>query len=246
MGQIWVPGAENRQTHAGGQMAGGPPRVTWHITYDSLRSDGSPAIGFSAVADYLNSVGYQVHLVWDPVTGDIIQELPADRGGAGLRHSGSPETNNMGEVNLQIEAYFTPGVVRNGVRYDQLTDTPMAGLDRIMAWADSWGIPRTAPLAPGDRNAGVWASHAGHYGHFNVPQNDHSDPVVPIADILARAGSGASPDSQEDDMFNADDRDALHIVKDQTKRDEDNDNYTKRRVDELSAKLDRIIAKLGA
>lgn len=173
-------------------MAGGPPRVTWHITWDSLRADGSPAISHSAVSDYLNNQGYQVHLVWDPVTGDIIQLLPADRGGAGLVHHGAPETNNMGEVNLQIEAYFTPGVVRVGVRYDQLTDTPMVNLDRIMAWADSWGIPRTAPLSPGDRNASTWSHVGGHYGHFNAPGNDHGDPIVAIADILAH-GSTPSP-----------------------------------------------------
>jgi hypothetical protein len=186
-------------------MAGGPPRVTWHITWDSSRADGSPGIGFSAVADYLNNVGYQVHLVWDPVTGDIIQLLPANVGGAGLKHSGAPQTNNMGAVNLQIEAYFTPGVVRAGIRYDQLTDTPMAGLDKILAWADSWGIPRTAPLGPGNRNANVWVNEAGHYGHFNVPENDHGDPIVPIADILAHAG--ANP--QEDDL-SAQDVDAIN------------------------------------
>lgn len=196
-------------------MAGGPPRVTWHITYDSLRSDGSPAIGFSAVTNYLNDKGYQVHLVWDPVTGDIIQLLPANVGGAGLVHSGPPQTNNMGEVNIQIEAYFTPGVVRNGVRYDQLTDTPMAGLDRIMSLADSWGIPHVAPLAPGNRNASVWVNQAGHYGHFNVPENDHSDPVVPIQAILDRAGSAPAPGPaapKEDEMFSKSTGPTAHII----------------------------------
>lgn len=194
-------------------MVGGPPRVTWHITYDSLRSDGTPAITHSRVADYLNEKGYQVHLVWDPVTGDIIQELPADRGGAGLRNqSGGVQTNNMGEVNLQIEAYFTPGVVRGGVQYMQLTDTPMVNFDKIMSWADSWGIPRVAPLGPGDRNSSVWVNQAGHYGHFNVPENDHSDPVVSINDILAHTGSTSPPTQGEDQLFSASDGPTAHLI----------------------------------
>lgn len=239
MGELWVPGAERRQTHPGGSMAGGPPRVTWHITWDSLRRDGSPAISHSAVADYLNNQGYQVHLVWDPVTGDIIQLLPADRGGAGLVHRGAPETNNMGEVNLQIEAYFTPGVVRGGVRYDQLTDTPMVNLDRIMAWADSWGIPRTAPLGPGDRNASTWSSVGGHYGHYNAPGNDHGDPIVAIADILAHAGG------QEDDMTPNQEA-ALNQAKDAAQAALKEVDQVRKDLQKANEKLDVLIAKAGA
>lgn len=179
----FLPGAEVRQVHPGWTMAGGPPRATWHITDDALTNTGEPAISASGVADYLNNVGYQPTIVWDPVTGQVIQLLPADVGGSALE-GGPPETNKMGTVNIQVEAYFTPNETRFGVRYAQLTDTPCTGLDAILRWMDSWGIPRVAPLAPGNRNPIIWASVAGHYGHYNVPNNSHVDPIVAIPDLL--------------------------------------------------------------
>jgi len=144
----------------------------------------------------LGPTNYQPTLTWDPVTGEIIELLPADVGGAALEHpGGTSSTNNHGDVHIQVEAYFTPGVVRGGVRYATLLDTPLAGLDRILAWTDGWGIPRVAPLAPGARNESVWRGTAGHYGHFNTPSNTHFDPIVAIGDLLAKG----TP-TQEDDM----------------------------------------------
>jgi len=212
MPELWIPTAERRQVHAGWAMSGGPPRVVHHITYDSLRSDGSPGITLDNVTDYLNSKGYQPHFVIDPVDGRIIQLLPADVGGSAL-----VTNNKTGTACIQIEWYFTPGVVRNGVRYNQLPDTPMHGLAEIMAMAASWGIPATAPLAPGDRNSNVWFNVAGHYGHFNVPGNDHSDPVCPIAAILARAGQAPPPqppDDEESTMVLIWHKGALYLIAD--------------------------------
>ncbi len=259
MGELWLPGAERRQVHGGGQLDGGPPRVTWHITYDALNRDGSPAISFQGVTNYLNSVGYQPHLVWDPVTGDIIQLLPADVGGAALEHPpGTGSTNNHGDVHIQIEAYFTPGVVRGGKRYATLLSTPLAGLDRILAWADSFAIPRDAPLDPGNRDEPTWRGTAGHYGHFNTPHNSHIDPIVAIGALLV-AGTPPTPPAPEDDMFSDADRAKLDDLEGRVKHIEasigtgSNDDGLSRRLSDvivseqrIEANIAKIAAKVGA
>lgn len=209
MGQLWLPGSEIRQAHSGLVMAGGPNRVVHHITYDSLHADGTRIITLDGVTNYLLSKHYEPHLVIDPFTGEAISCLPADEGGFALLSG-----NRSGDVCYQIEWLFTPGTVYNGVRYDSLADTPMAGLDLVLALADSWGIPRGAPLSPGDRNSNVWNNTAGHYGHFNVPGNDHSDPVCSIQDILDRAGSGSVITKESDpEMFIIQDPTGTHSWK---------------------------------
>ncbi|HEU0145118.1 MAG TPA: hypothetical protein VFQ47_10065 [Nitrososphaera sp.] len=160
-------------------MDGGPPRVVHHITYDTLRGDGTRLISLDGVTNYLLDKGYEPHVVIDPFDGRALSLLPANRGGYALRAN-----NRTGDVCYQIEWFFTPGTVYNGKRYDQLYNTPMKGLDRVMGLAASWGIPAVSPLRSGDRNSNTWFNVAGHYGHFNVPSNDHSDPVCSIQSIL--------------------------------------------------------------
>lgn len=195
MGDIWLAGSEIRRVHDGWNMDGGRVAVLHHITYDSLHPDGTRIITLSGVSDYLNDKGYQPHVVIDPFTGEAISLLPADVGGSALRAN-----NRSGGILYQIEWLFTPGTVYNGVEYPQLTDTPMLGLDRVMALAASWGIPAVSPLGSGDRNPGVFFNESGHYGHFNAPSpDDHSDPVCSIGAILSRAGS-VRPEPPKDDM----------------------------------------------
>lgn len=145
---------------------------------------GERIITLDGVTNYLLDKHYVPHAVIDPFDGRMICCLPANEGGFALKSG-----NRTGDVCYQIEWFFTPGTNYGGVVYDQLYDTPMGGLAEVMDLADSWGIPRVAPLSPGDRNSGVWANVAGHYGHFNVPGNDHSDPVCSIQSILDHAVS---------------------------------------------------------
>lgn len=154
----------------------------WMAEQEQQSVRGERVITLDGVTNYLLDRHYEPHLVIDPFDGRAISCLPADEGGFALLSG-----NRTGDVCYQIEWFFTPGTVYDGVRYDQLFDTPMGGLDRVMALADSWDIPRVAPLSPGDRNSNVWNNVAGHYGHFNVPGNDHSDPVCTIQSILDRA-----------------------------------------------------------
>lgn len=166
-------------------MLGGPPKATHHITADALHDDGKRVITLAGVSNYLVNKGYEPHVVIDPFTGATFQLLDALSSGYALENNGIA-TNRQGSVNLQVEWFFTPGTVWNGKRYAQLTDTPMLGLSDFLPWCDSWGIPRIAPLRPGDRNQYTWRDVAGHFGHFNAPLNSHVDPIVDVADILLK------------------------------------------------------------
>lgn len=209
-----MPTAENWIRRGNSNMVGGPSRATHHITWDVLHSNGTRAATLEGVSNYLLSVGYEPHLVIDPFTGETIQLLEATSSGFALENRGV-QTNRRGEVNIQIEWFFTPGTVYDGVRYDRLTDTPMRGLAELMAWCDSWGIPRVAPLGPKERDSEVWARQGGHYGHFNAPLNVHSDPIVSIQSILDLAESAAPPQpdiEKEDQLFSQSPIESIHIV----------------------------------
>lgn len=169
MPKLWCPNAERiLGPHAsGGTMVGGPPRAVWHRTaggtYESNR-------------DFLRREGFEPHLLWDPHTGQLGQFIPADRSAFALEHASTPETNRIGSHCIQIE------VVDHGETWD-ITDTPMKGVEAIVAWLRSLGIPDALPMGKmaklgrsGRRNPRIWASKAGHYGHCHVPENHHTDP----------------------------------------------------------------------
>lgn len=181
MADLWMPGAEKQPESNGGSMVGGPARAAWHITWDSLGAGGKqPA--FDNIASYLKNVGYCPHLMWDPWTGRVVQFYPATTSARALSHpGGTAETNRMGTVCVQIEVFFSPGAVRNGVAYATVADTPCKGLPEIVAWLRSWGIPDVWPSgwpawSGNSRSLTNWQSKAGHYGHCHVPANDHTDP----------------------------------------------------------------------
>lgn len=210
MTEMWMPGAERRPQAGGVAMNTAlPSRVTWHITWDALTNGQQPS--FDGVAGYLERMGYCPTLMWDPWTGRIVQFYPADQGGRALVN-----WNQDGRYNIQIETFFSPGAVRDGVAYQTVADTPCNGLAEILAWTDSLGIPRVWPMgapqwAGNSRDPGIWNSEAGHYGHCNVPDNTHTDPG-PMPDItrgLAALGGTITPLSEEDDMFSDTDRQNL-------------------------------------
>jgi hypothetical protein len=120
------------------------------------------------------------HLVWDPLTGDIAQLLPIVRAGCAL---GAPESIDYAP---DVLAYRQPGVNREGRLCVQIgvlasprepfTSYQMIGLGEILAWLDSWRIPRRWPAgAPAPyraagrtRSRALWAL-GGHFGASQVP-----------------------------------------------------------------------------
>jgi hypothetical protein len=173
-GPDWLDGAA-RVAGSGGMMLGGPPRWVWH-TYEA---------GYSLTAlngaKGLVSAGNDVHFTFHPLTGDIVQMLPASQSGKGLVNTaGGVQTNRMGTVCIQVEVIARAARPWTG----DLTAAGRAGLARLIGFARAHGIPDVWPAGPppvyppgsGNRSASIWTTRAGHYGHSQVPENDHGDP----------------------------------------------------------------------
>ncbi|MFH9236022.1 peptidoglycan-binding protein [Streptomyces globisporus] len=166
----------------GGQSIGGamdtpgnPPRFTWHTTE-------SPAGGnyFRSIAAYLIRVGAEPQVIYDPVTDELGQFGPLTKSGRALRNDGSRRTNREGKVNIQVEVLgraaspWTKGF--------DLAKKP--NFRKLLAAGRAHGIPDTWPAgkppataaAATNRSRTTWQSKGGHYGHSQVPGNDHWDP----------------------------------------------------------------------
>ena len=188
----YCPGAVQSPQPGGGSLnASLPARAVWHITWDALKPDGTQP-DFNAVSGYLKKVGYCPTIMWNPFTGHIEQYYPASQSARAL-----VAWNEDGAANIQVEVFFSPNCVVDGKRYPTVADTPLIGLDTILGWMDSNGIPRTWPLGSpqwqgNSRNVDVWNANGGHYGHCNVPDNTHTDPG-PMPDITGSHGAVLAP-----------------------------------------------------
>lgn len=170
--RLWIPGAKVLAAHQDGTLLGGPRKVVWHTTENNPKTTSA-----LSVARYLNNVGAQVHLVWNPETGEMVQMIPANRGGRGLvNRSGGVQTNNGGSIVFQIEVV--------GRAKEPWTNGPCKNLDTIVSFLRDLGVPDEWPagdLKPypasygGTRSTSAWAK-SGHFGHSQVPENDHGDP----------------------------------------------------------------------
>ena len=178
----WCPGAHRTPADVVGvPLQGGEPRVTWHCT------EGGSIKG--AIAAYRQHKSWPT-ITWDPLTGEIHQHFPATVGARALQNdAGGVQTNAHGRVHIQIEVV--------GHAASPFTAGPMKGLATLLRWIRSHGVPDTwpggqplaygpdkrrpgvSPAAYGDRNGTrstkTWAK-AGHFGHSQVPENDHGDP----------------------------------------------------------------------
>ncbi|WP_300613905.1 hypothetical protein [Trebonia sp.] len=127
------------------------------------------------------------HLVWDPVTGEIVQLISILRAGRAL---GAPEqldwgpdrvpaapdnVNTEGRICVQIGVLWHPA--------DPFTNGPLTGIGAIVSWLDSWQVPRQWPAgqptphrgtgsgparACAERSRMLWA-RGGHFGASQVP-----------------------------------------------------------------------------
>ena len=171
-------------------------RFTWHTTE-------SPAGGsyLTSIGAYLIRVGAEPQVIYDPVTDNLAQFGPLNQSGRALRNDGARRTNREGKVNIQVEVLAraaTPWT--NG--FDP-AKKPM--FQKLLAAGRAWGIPDTWPAGdppayPGgksSRSRTIWQSKAGHYGHSQVPGNDHGDPgAIDTAKVPGKApantGGGSS------------------------------------------------------
>jgi hypothetical protein len=135
------------------------------------------------------------HLVWDPVTGDIVQLISILRAGRAL---GAPEQLDWdpdrvpaSPRNVNAEGRVCAQIAVLGYPEEPFTDGPMAGVDAIVEWLDSWGVSRRWPagepmscLAAGaERRRALWA-RGGHFGASQVPGCENAGPGAIDTDRL--------------------------------------------------------------
>ncbi|MFF4409789.1 peptidoglycan-binding domain-containing protein [Streptomyces sp. NPDC001404] len=192
-GITWIPGAIRLgDGDIGGAMdtPGNPPRVVHHTTE-------TPAGGryLESVGSYLIEVASEPQLIYDPVSDRVGQFGPLNESGRALKNDrDGRRTNREGRVCIQIE-------VLGYASHPWTTDWDPAqkpGWQKILAAARSWGVPDAWPAGPpavypgGDkpRSRSVWQNSGGHYGHVDVPGNDHGDPGrLDTAKVLNKGGT---------------------------------------------------------
>jgi hypothetical protein len=151
-------------------------------------------VSIQSAAQRLVSECRPCHLVWDPLTGEIVQLISILRAGRAL---GAPEQLDWGpdrvpaaldNVNSEGRICVQIGVLAHPA--DPFTSGPLAGLGGIVSWLDSWNVARRWPagqpsaycvagLDRGRDDVGrsrvLW-SRGGHFGASQVPGCDNIGP----------------------------------------------------------------------
>jgi hypothetical protein len=186
----WMPEARRiRADTDGGTLIGGAPRAVW-LTLGTAPG----AVSVQSAAQRLIAEQRPCHLIWDPLTGDIGQLISVLRAGRALGAAdcldwapgqirAHPEDMNAeGRVCVQIGVLGRPG--------QPFTGGTLVGVEVIVSWLDSWGVPRRWPAgrpegyrsempAPativGRCSRAAWA-RGGHFGVSQVPGCDNAGP----------------------------------------------------------------------
>lgn len=198
MGEIWIPEAERL---GDGVIAGAgamdtpnlPPRAVWHTTEGSSGTSAA----FHDTADYLMSENYEPHLLYDPKTDQLGQFGPLNQSAKALANAGSTRTNRTGRVCIQIEVMARASAPFTGYW------KPGKNFAALLRALRSWGIPDAWPAGAlsksgsddVSRSLTTWTTKGGHYGHCNVPGNDHWDPGAIDRGALLSTGSMPTPNN---------------------------------------------------
>ncbi|GAA2002951.1 hypothetical protein GCM10009799_32580 [Nocardiopsis rhodophaea] len=190
----WMPGAGRIHcTASGGLYRGGAPRAVW------LTTEADPATHSArAIAERYEDKEPTAHLVWNPVTGETVQLLPATVPAIG-RLGCDPDPAREGRICLVIEVV--------GHAEKPFTDRPLTGIDPILSWLDSWEVARTWPAGPpppADQPppqhtaaTRLWAL-GGHFGHSQVPGSRAIGPGAISPDRLLGSYLPGAPGKTED------------------------------------------------
>ncbi len=186
-----MPGAcRIRAKTDGGPLIGGAPRAVW-LTLGTAPG----AVSVQSAAQRLIGERRPCHLVWDPVTGGVAQLVSVLRAGRALGAADhldwapgrvrvdSENVNAEGRVCVQIGVLGHPG--------EPFTGGTLAGIEMIISWLDSWGVPRRWPAGPpegyrldvpasaaaiADRRSRVAWARGGHFGASQVPGCENAGP----------------------------------------------------------------------
>jgi hypothetical protein len=190
----------------GGQLKGGAPRAVW------LTLTADPGVVSADSAAYrLDQLGRPGHLVWNPRTGELVQQIPILRAGRALGwpeglQQGPPGPEESGTIadhacqRDELPAVNTEGrlcvqICVVGYPWQPFTCEPMPGLEEILDWLDSWGISRDWAAGPPAAFPHGWAAPAsrrlwargGHFGASQVPGSPAAGPgAIDIGKLMGR------------------------------------------------------------
>lgn len=194
MGEIWIAEAERLGDGSiGGAMdtPSAPARAVWHTT-----ESGAGDAAFKNVGAYLIAVSSEPHILYDPTTDRLAQYGPLNQSARALKNDGSLRTNRTGAACIQIEV-----LARAAKPFTEYW-RPGPNFKALMRAIRSWGVPDVWPAGAlaksysdnSNRSASTWTSKGGHYGHSNIPGNDHWDPGnINVAALLAAGGATPKP-----------------------------------------------------
>ena len=162
---IWKP-----ISGSSGSNLGGPFKIVHHTT------EGSSAQG---AFDAFRSHRSDPHFTVD--ASNIYQHIDTASAARALRNaSGGVETNRDSAVQIEVV----------GFAHRPKTKATLENIRRLCRWIEAeHNVPKVWPNGPPkppkngedpgnhNRNAKVWNTTAGHYGHSNVPENTHWDPA---------------------------------------------------------------------
>jgi hypothetical protein len=185
----------------GGALGGGAPRAVW-LTLGSLAN----AVSVKSAAQRLVAEHRPCHLVWNPTTGEIAQLISVLRAGRALgprdRFDWTPVLIHRRPENVNAEGRVCVQIGVLALAAEPFTNGPLVGVETIMSWLDSWGVPRRWPggqpgswtggrvggetsggavggvaggAAGSDGSRAVWA-RGGHFGASQVPGCGHVGP----------------------------------------------------------------------
>lgn len=177
MNDAWMPGVSYvRAGSDGGPLKGGAPRVVWQ----TIGADPQMVSARSA-AQRLDKHDKASHLVWNPLNGEIVQLVPIVRAARSLAlldcEGSASAIDRVAGAAVATEGRVCVQICVVASGREPFTDGPMARLEEILAWLDSWGIPRCWPGGPpapfpgcvgGERSRRLWA-RGGHFGASQVP-----------------------------------------------------------------------------
>lgn len=202
MPTLWIPGAEHLPTSSlGGDITSdAPARAVWHTVEAKSGSDSA----WTGAIRTLNAKEAEPHLLYDPIDDRLGQFLALNTSARALKNDGGTRTNRVGKACIQIEV-----VARSNEPFTGYW-SPGPRFRALMAALRSWGIPDTWPagqppvfvaipphnVPESPRPRSVWLGRGGHYGHSQIPGNDHGDPGgIDIRALFAAATT--PPPTQE-------------------------------------------------
>ncbi len=161
-------------------------------------------ISATSAAERLVQQGRPPHLVWNPLSGDIVQLIPVVRAACSL---GAPEgldcwtsTAEAAPANRQGRLCAQVGVL--AWAWEPFTDGPMHGAEALLSWLASWGVPSRWPAGrpasfthaqTAARSCAQWAL-GGHFGASQVPGWDAVGPgAIDIGLLSAPATAPCVP-----------------------------------------------------